>query len=50
MVEFELSAERLGLDGTDYTLYDVWSDTEKSFGQTIKLNANDVLFVKFVSK
>ena len=49
-MEFELSAERLGLDGTDYTLYEVWSDDEKSFGQTIKLNANGVLFVKFVAK
>lgn len=45
--EFELTAERLGLDGTGYMLYEVWSDDEKNFGQTIKLNANGVLFIKF---
>ena len=46
-VEFELNAQRLGLDGGGYTLYEVWSDDEKHFGQTIKLNPNGVLFIKF---
>jgi alpha-galactosidase len=45
--KFELTAERLGLDGTDYTLTEVWSDDVKTFGQTIKLNANGLLFVKY---
>lgn len=49
-VEFELTAERLGLDGTGYTLYEVWGDGEKTIDQTIKLNPNGVLFVKFNGK
>jgi hypothetical protein len=48
--EFELTAERLGLDGSGYTLTDVWTDEEKAFGTTIKLSPHGVLFVKFVSK
>lgn len=45
--EFKLTPERLGLDGSDYTLYEIWSDEQKSFGQTVKLNPNGVLFIKF---
>ena len=46
-VECELSAERLGLDGADYKLYEVWGDNEKRFGQKVNINPNGVLFVKF---
>jgi alpha-galactosidase len=45
--EFKIIPEILGLDGSGYTLADVWSDEKKIMGQTIKLNANGVLFVKF---
>jgi len=45
--EFKLTAERLGLEGAAYTLAEVWSDDEKTFGQTIKLNPNGVLLMKF---
>ncbi len=48
--EFELTAERLGLDSASYTLTDVWSDKEKPFAHTVKLGPNGVLFVKFESK
>lgn len=45
--EFVLTPERLGLESTEYSLYDVWRDDKKSFGQTIQLNPNGVLFIKF---
>lgn len=48
--QFEITPERLGLDGVGYTLTEVWSDDGKTVGQTIKLNANGVLFVKFSAK
>lgn len=46
-MEFELSAARLGLDGSGYTLIEVWSDDEKRLGRTIKLHPNGVLFIKY---
>jgi hypothetical protein len=49
-VEFELTAERLGLDDAGYALYEVWSGDEKSLGQTIRLNPNGVLFIRFNGK
>jgi alpha-galactosidase len=48
--EFVITPERLGLDGSGYTLTEVWSDDVKPFGRTIKLNPHGVLFVKVISK
>ena len=44
---FELNSQRLGLDGTGFILYDVWSDKEERFGETIRLDPNGVLFIRF---
>lgn len=43
----ELTEKRLGLDGADYTLVDVWASQPVKFGQTVKLEPNDALFIKY---
>jgi alpha-galactosidase len=45
--QFTLSPELLGLAGKGIRLADIWGNQEKSFGDTIKLDPNGVLFIKY---
>jgi len=44
---FVLTPEIAGLDGTDYRLHDIWSDSDKAFGRTVTLNPHGVMFLKY---
>ncbi len=45
--QFVISPELLGLADTGFRLMEVWSDRAKSFGETINLHPNGVLFIKY---
>ncbi len=47
---FRLAQKHLELDGTGYRIVDVWRNKTVNFGETILLNAQGVLFLRFTSK
>jgi alpha-galactosidase len=46
-VQYQLTPEGLGLVGADHRLRDIWGETNRSFGETVTLMPNGVLFLKY---
>ena len=46
-VSVELQPARLGLEDDTYRIKDIWKGVERTFGSTVSLKPNGVLFVKF---
>jgi hypothetical protein len=47
--DFELTAEQIGLDGTDYTLIDVWKETPLKVGKVV-LEPHGCIFIRYSEK
>jgi hypothetical protein len=46
-VSVELQPARLGVENASYKIKDIWKNVNRSFGSTVVLEPNGVLFVKF---